>query len=42
MKEIKSEIKDLTNIKIDLILNKYIEKLNLDNSEGGDVECEPK
>lgn len=40
MKEIKREVNDLTNLEIDLILNNYIEKLNLNDIKGGDVECE--
>lgn len=33
-------INDLTNLEIDLILNNYIDNLNLDNIKGGDVKCE--
>lgn len=36
------KINDLTNIKTDIILNHYIETLNLNKIKGGDVKCESR
>lgn len=41
MKSNNKTINDLTNLEINVILNNFIDSLNLGNIEGGDVECEP-
>lgn len=41
MKSNNKTINDLTNLGIDIILNNFIDSLDLGNIKGGDVECEP-
>ena len=42
MNEKNIKINDLTNIKTDIILNHYIDTLNLNKIKGGDVKCESR